>query len=207
MTAKYIDSSQISQSVTSGASVSAWACSLVRAANRSNSFAWRQAWKSWGCPSYLQSYSLGTRSAMGVGSGVDPFLMPPLKGPGHLVLSALCSPHSHHNVGGPCPPKASRCPHPHVKYRSRAVCVQGVCTSPPGRRAGSTHWYFSILLLAGCWLPQWELFGGLKPRSVLTWPTLLCQEPPLRQQQRHFLQPHSHLYFHFSLPAGQPASR
>lgn len=26
--------------------------------------------------------------------------------------------------------------------------------------------YFSILLLAGCWLPRWELLVGLKPRSA-----------------------------------------
>lgn len=111
---------------------------------------------------------------------------------------------------GPCPLKASRSPQPHVKYHSTGVCVRGVCKAPPGRRrrrAGSEH---SLVLFHP---PPRRLLAASvgavcraeAKKCPVTWQTLLCQEPPLRQQQQQqqqcFPQPHSHLYFHFSLPA------
>jgi len=171
MTAKYTDSSQISQSVISGASVSAWAWSLVRGASRFNSFAWRKAWKSWDCPSIpfchppwvpdqlWESGQTETHFQCHLWKGQVTWSCPPWALPTPTAASAT--------LQGPCPPKASRSPQPRVKYRSRGACVWGVCEAPPGRGLGaSTRWYFSILLLAICWLPQWELFVGLKPRSV-----------------------------------------
>lgn len=89
------------------------------------------------------------------------------------------------------------------------MCVQGVWELPAGGGGlgASTPRYFSILLfsillfsiliLAGCWLPRWELFVGLKPRSARD-----MANPPVPETtfSKRFL-PHSHLCFHFSLPA------
>lgn len=104
---------------------------------------------------------------------------------------------------GPCPLKAPQSPQPRVKYHSRGVCVCRVSAElPPGGGGGlgvNTHRYFSILLLQGCWLPRWELFAGLKPRSARD-----VANPPVPETTfwERFL-PHSHLCFHFSLPALQ----
>lgn len=70
--------------------------------------------------------------------------------------------------------KAPQSPQPGVKYHSRALRVCAGCLELPAGGGGGgglgpgTPRYFSILLLllAGCWLPRWELFVGLKPRSA-----------------------------------------
>lgn len=128
--------------------------------------------------------------------------MPPLKGPGHSIFSPCLLPAPaavSATPRGPCPRKASHSPQPSVKYRSAGVCVRVSAKLPPaGGLGASTHWYFSILLLAASVGAVCRAEAKKRP---VTWPTLLRQEPPLQQQ--HLLQPHSHLYFHFSLPARQ----
>lgn len=74
------------------------------------------------------------------------------------------------------------------------ACEHGACR----RRAACTHRYFSILPEA---LPAGvgAVCRAEEKKRPMKWPALLCLKPPLQQQR--FPRSHSHLWFHFSLPA------
>lgn len=123
-----------------------------------------------------------------------------LQGPGHVfpVLSLL--PLQGSVTSGSTTVPTALCQIPQQGF----VCVFGVSAGLPTAGAGlgaSTPGYFSILLLllTGCWLPRWELFVGLKPSSARD-----VANPPVPETtfSERFL-PHSHLCFHFPLPALQ----